>query len=574
MTAASSPDIPGPLEGLAAALRDLDGRGYGAYKRIRGAWAGGGFTLHIDHVQGDPFATPSRLRLVLPPEAHGIPAEAYGTRPRRVGLCDFLLRTFAGACAALPRVGGSGKSGLVSVSVDSPLVVERAGCRLEGDGALALRFRAGLPAKGRRCLGRSAAALLTEHLPAALDTVRWANVDRERAWVWIRTTEDHDYLQRLLAERGLVGFVRDGAILPRATGVSHSPLEGAIPFRAPDPLRVGLPTLHHGEVDGFGVPRGVTVVTGGGFHGKTTLLEALQEGVFPHVPGDGREWVVTAPDAVKVRSEDGRAVTGVDLRPFIHDLPLGRDTAAFTSPDASGSTSLAADILEALEAGISLLLMDEDTCATNLMVRDVRMQELVEKETITPLIDRVRELVDEGVSTLVVTGGGGDYLDVADTVVLMEDYRPREVTARAREVAAAHPTGRRTGDAAHPLRHTERIPARESFDARRRGKVRIRTRGSDAISFGAEDLDLSAVEQLADYGQARAVGAMLWELERMADGRRTVRELVHAVVQMAVEEGLPAIEDSPELAMPRPQEVAKALNRLRNLRVQPGRPGR
>lgn len=555
------------LEDLAAALRDLDGSGYGAYKRIKGAWAGDDFTFHVDWVQGDPYATPSPVRFHVPVGAHGIPDDAWSTRPRRIGLCDFLLRTFREACRELPRIGGSGKSGRLVVRVDSPIVVERAGCAIDGDG-LTLRFRVGLPAKGRRCLGRSAATLLAGHLPRALDAVRWENVDEGRARDWIRTTEDHDHLQRGLAERGLVAFVRDGAILPRTTGVSQSPLGGAVPFEAPEPLRVSVPTLHHGEVTGMGVPRGVTVVTGGGFHGKTTLLEALQHGVCPHTPGDGREWVVTAHDAVKVRSEDGRAVTGVDLRPFIHDLPLGRDTARFTTPDASGSTSLAADILEALEAGTSLLLMDEDTCATNLMVRDARMQELVEKETITPLIDRVRELVEIGVSTLLVTGGGGDYLDVADTVILMEDYLPLEVTRRAREVAAAHPTGRRTGEPPHPLGHTDRAPMAGSFDARRRGKTRIRTRGTDTIQFGEQDLDLAAVEQLADYGQARAIGAMLAALERRADGARTLRALVHEVVERAIAEGLPAIEDSPELALPRPQEVAKAANRLRSLTLR------
>ncbi|MFQ5679269.1 MAG: ABC-ATPase domain-containing protein [Gemmatimonadota bacterium] len=555
------------LEELASALRRIDGQGYGAYKRIRGAWRGPDFTLHVDHVQGDPFATPSRLRLHLPPAAHGIPAEAWETRPRRVGLCDYLLRVFRDACQSLPRVGGSGKSGLVIVSVESPIVVERAGCTLDAAG-LTLRFRVGLPARGRRCLGRSAATLLTEHLPRVLDAVRWKHVEAERAWAWIRTTEDHDHLQRQLAQRGLVGFVRDGSILPRASGVSQEPLRDAVPFRSPPKLRVTLPTLHHGEVTGMAIPTGVTVVTGGGFHGKTTLLEALQYGVFPHVPGDGREWTVTVPDAVKVRSEDGRSVSGVDLRPFIHDLPLGRDTARFTTPDASGSTSLAADIVEALEAGTSLLLMDEDTCATNLMVRDARMQELVERETITPLIDRVRELREAGVSTLLVTGGGGDYLDVADTVVLMQEYLPREVTTRAREVAAAHPTGRRIGEPEHPLRHTDRVPAPESFDPRRRsGKVKIRTRGSDAIQFGEQELDLGEVEQLADYGQARAVGAMLWELQKLCDGRRPIPVLVHEVVEKAIREGLPSIEDSPELALPRPQEVAKAVNRLRSLRI-------
>lgn len=554
------------LADLRRTLEELDGRGYGAYKRIRGAWDGADFTLHIDHVQGDPYATPSILRLHLPPSAHGIPSDAWSSRPRRVGLCDVLLRSFDAACRALPRVSGSGRSGQVRVPVDSPRVVQRAGCTIDGDG-LTLRFRAGLPARGRRCLGRAAADLLASHLPRALDAARWSDIDRDAAWREIRTTEDHHHLQRLLAERGLAAFVRDGSRLPRESGVSEEPLADAVPFRSPPELRITLPTPNRGEVHGMGLPTGVTVVTGGGFHGKTTLLGALEFGVFPHVPGDGREWVVTVPDAVKVRSEDGRSVTGVDLRPFIRDLPLGRDTARFSTPDASGSTSLAADIVEALEVGTSLLLLDEDTCATNLLVRDARMQELVRKETITPLIDRVRELSDLGVSTVLVTGGGGDYLDVADTVLLMEDYVPRLVTEEAARVAEAHPTGRRTGEPDRPLRPAERAPEPGSFDARRRGKIRIRTRGVDRIQLGEEEIDLSGVGQLADYGQARSIAEMLHEMERMSDGRTPIRALVHAAIEEARGGGLAALDRAPELALPRPQELAKAVNRLRSLRI-------
>jgi len=397
--------------------------------------------------------------------------------------------------------------------------------------------------------------------------IRWEAVDRERAWTWIRTTEDHRALQRRLEEEGLEGFVRDDSVLPRRSGVSSDPLEGAVPFRSPPELRVTLEAPNHGPVTGMGVPVGVTVITGGGFHGKSTLLEALQSGVVPHVPGDGREWVVTVADAVKVRSEDGRAVTGVDLRPFIHDLPLGRGTERFTTADASGSTSLAADLLEALEVGTSLLLLDEDTSATNLLVRDARMQELVRKETITPLIDRVRELPELGVSVILVTGGGGDYLEVADRVILMEDYRPRDATDEAGRAVEDHPTGRRTGDPSHPLTAGRRIVT-GGLDPRRRGRVKIRTRGTDAIQYGTEDLDLSAVEQLVDYGEARGVGALLAEMHRRLDGGRALKELVEDVVGRARHDGIASVEDSPEVALPRPQEVAKALNRLRSLEVE------
>lgn len=558
----------GSLQDLADLLHSIDGEGYGAYRRAKGAWEGPDFTFHLDWAQGDPYATPSRVRFHLPPEAHGIPDDAWSNRPRRVGLRDFLLRAFRQACDGLPEVPGSGRSGEIRVCVDSPRMVERAGCGIDPEG-VTLRFRVGLPAGGRSCFGHSAAELLTEHLPRALDAVRWPNLDRDRAREWIRTAEDHAHLQGLLAERGLAAFVADGSILPRESGVSHEPLPDAVPFESPPGLRVSLPTLHHDELRGMGIPEGVTLITGGGFHGKTTVLEAVQAGVVPHVPGDGREWAVTAPDAVKVRSEDGRAVTGVDLRPFIGDLPGGRDTARFTSPDASGSTSLAADVMEALEVGTSLLLMDEDTCATNLLVRDARMQALVEEETITPLIDRVRELHEEsGVSTVLVTGGSGDYLDVADTVILMEDYRPRDATDESREVAEAHSTGRRIGVPERPLRVGHRVPEASSFDPRKSsGKVRIKTRGAERIEYGTEDLDLRAVEGLVDYGEARAVGEMLREMEDRCDGERTLRELCREAVDRARREGLSALDHAPELALPRPQEVMEAASRLRSLEV-------
>lgn len=557
------------LDDLAELLHGIDQRGYGAYKEAKGAWEADGFTLHVDWVQGDPYATPSKLRVRLPPGSHRVPDAAWSNRPRRVGLCDYLLRRFREACDRLPGVPGSGRSGLVLVSVDSPRVVERAGCRITDEG-LELRFRVGLPAGGRSCYGHSAAELLTEHLPRAVRAVRWPEVDRARAREWIHTVEDHAHVQARLADLGLVGFIRDGSVLPRESGVSSAPLPEAVPFEAPEGLRVEIATPNHGDVAGLGVPRGVTVITGGGFHGKTTVLEALQAGVVPHVPGDGREWTVTAPDALKVRSEEGRSVAGVDLRPFVRDLPLGRETASFSTPDASGSTSLAAAILEALEMGSSLLLMDEDTCATNLMVRDARMQELVREETITPLIDRVRELLDRGVSTVLVTGGSGDYLDVADTVILMEGYRPLDVTSAAREVVETHPSRRETGRPEGPLEPPARAPRPGSFDPRRgSGKPKVRTRGTHTIQYGDGDLDISAVEQLTDYGEARAVGEMLRVIHGLCDGRASVAELAREVVARARDEGLAALRDDPELALPRPHEVAQAMNRLRSLEVVP-----
>lgn len=557
------------LDDLARLLKSLDGHGYRAYKRIEGAWSGPGFTLMVDRVQPDPFATPTRLRVRLPHAVHGIPAELWSNRPRRVGLLDYLLRVFKRAVQGCPGVG-SGRSCQFFVDAGGAEVLERAAACM-GPDYLELRFRVGLPARGRTVLGGAAARLLTEVLPAALQALHAARLDLAQARAWAELTEDHAHLQAQLERLGLVAFVRDGSVLPRESGVSSRPLAGAVAFESPPELRVTLETLHHGAVTGMGLPEGVTVVTGGGFHGKTTLLEAIELGVYPHVPGDGREWVVTRDATVKLRSEDGRSVTGVHLTPFIHDLPLGASTDFFSTADASGSTSLAAAIQEALEVGARVLLLDEDTSATNLLVRDARMQRLVRRETITPLIDRVRELHERlGVSTLLVTGGGGDYLDVADRVLLLENYRVRDATEEARALVRELPTGRAVGEVTHPLRVRPRLPEAASFDPRKGGRVKIKAQDVDTLIFGKERVDLRGLEQLVDPSQTRAIGHLMARLRELA-GDRTLAQLLAQLERELDERGLHHLDPAPELARPRRYELAGAINRLRNLRVRPWR---
>ncbi len=563
----------GTLDELQRLLRDIDGRGYGAYKRIAGSWRRGRLTLHVDHVQGDPFAQPSRLRLEIAPEAHGIPTDLWETPVRRTALRDVLLRVFArGVHEQLGgRRSGSGRSGLVSVDAGGAEILERSGCDI-GPRGLQIRFRVGLPARGRSVLGRAAAELLCSALPEAARIVTWSRLDHGAVRRHVDLADDHAHLQAILPERGLVAFVRDGSILPRASGVSSRPLPDAVPFESPESLRVTLPTRHHGEVHGMGVPRGITLVTGGGFHGKTTLLEALQAGIYPHVPGDGREWVVTDPRAVKVRSEDGRAVTSVDISAFVRHLPGERSPARFTTEDASGSTSLAAAIAEAIEVKASTLLLDEDTCATNLLVRDARMQALVHREALVPLIDRARELYERhGVSLVMVAGGLGDYLDVADRVLLMEAYRCKDVTEEARALAQRMPTGRQREPDLPPLRRTVRVPLRSSFDPRRKGRGRgkVRARGLRELRFGEESIELDAIEQLVDDSQVRAIGVLL---ERMGtsspEEEPDLASWAARAVEEARREGLYALAPLPELAMVRDIELAAAIGRLRSLRLK------
>ncbi|MBT37157.1 MAG: ATPase [Deltaproteobacteria bacterium] len=594
------------LDDLRAALHRIDGRGYKAYRDVRGRWERPDLVLCIDRVQGDPFAAPSKLRLRVPQEAAELPARLFSNPVRRTALADFLTRRAARAVRGGQRRGsgksglvevdaggqrrGSGKSGLVEVDAGGQQVLERTACVIT-DAWVELRVQAGLPAAGRRVLGREAEELLCDELPElAAAALCWERLPQEEAARFVDCIENQEHLRSQLDGRGLVAFVADGALLPRQSGASDRPLapDEAVLFEAPEALRVELSLLHPVEgpngprdrLRGLGVPRGVTLVVGGGYHGKSTLLRALESAVYPHVPGDGREWVVSAPGLAKIRAEDGRRVEQVDISAFVSDLPQGRSTARFSSDDASGSTSQAANIVEAIEAGATGLLLDEDTSATNFMVRDARMQALVAKEhePITPFLERVREIHDHlGISTVLVMGGCGDYFEVADTVIAMRAFRPEDATREARAIADASPSERRN-EALVPFEAvTQRVPEASSFDpSRGRRDVKIAAKARDLVLFGTDAIDLRCVEQLVDLSQTRAVGhAVHLAATRFVDGEATLREVVDRLEAFFDAQGLDALdphhrdEHHPgDFARPRGLEIAAAINRLRTLRMR------
>ena len=562
----------GDLEDLRALLIRLDGRGYPAYRDLEPRYEADDFALLVDHVQGDPFADPSRLRARVPAATARLPDWALSTAARRTATADFLNRRLVETLRTGSSRRGSGRSGDLRVLRPGQEVLHRSSLLLAADGAVEARFRAGLPARGRRILGREAAGLLCDDVPRAIrGALRFEALDAQALRAHVETVEDARALRDALAPRGLVAFVADDAVLPRRSGIDDRPLPAAIPFRAPPELRITLDTPNGGEVSGLGVRAGVTLITGGGFHGKSTLLRAIERGVYDHVPGDGRERVVAVAHAAKVRAEDGRAVAGVDISNFIGVLPGGIDTRRFTTANASGSTSQAAAIVEALEVGCRCLLLDEDTSATNFMIRDARMQALVhgEHEPITPFIDRARQLSErQGVSTILVVGGSGDYFDVADTVIAMRDYTPHDVTAAARRIAREQPTQRTAeGGAWRDLARRAVDPA--SLDPRRgRRAVHIRTFSEERVLWGEEEVDLRAVEQLVEPAQARAIAEALAAARgREIDGRHAVPESLRAIVDRLEEDGLDAFQREPggELAAFRIIELAAFLGRIRGL---------
>jgi len=556
-------------------LNRIDGKGYPAYKDVRGVYEFPGFALFIDHVQGDPFAAPSRLRARVPQDVAGYPRDTFTHLGRRTALADFLTRAFAVTCSHLSDRRGSGKSGLMAIERPGQQILGRTSVLVDQD-AVEARFVVGLPAAGRRVLGRQAAAMLCEDLPRVVGSaLHFSTKERAALYRHVQAAEDADWLRSQLTGNGLVAFVADGAVLPRRSGVDDRPLrEGAIPFQSPASLRVEFKPPNAGLVTGMGIPAGVTLIVGGGYHGKSTLLSALERGVYNHIPGDGRELVVTDGRTVKIRAEDGRAVNGVDISPFIGVLPNGADTCHFSTANASGSTSQATNIIEALEAGAQVLLVDEDTAASNFMIRDHRMQQLVakEREPITPFIDKVRQLYNErGVSTVLVMGGSGDYFDVADTVIAMDAYLPRDVTAQARAIAQKYRAERRPEGGERFGEVTPRVPLAESLDpSQGRREVKISARGVKTILFGTNEIDLGAVGQLVDPGQLNAIGqALYYARQYYMDGRRTLPDILDAVMTDIDREGLDVLDRRlvGDLARFRRYELAAALNRLRTLRV-------
>lgn len=553
-------------------LRRIEGRPYPAYKDTRGTYAFGPFLLSIDHVQGDPFAAPSDVSVLV--KDPGFPAEILRTRQTRIAAEDRILRFFGQALHRQSRPGkGSGKSGKLSVTRPGQEILERTSCHLYEDGSVRVRFNIGFPANGRRILARELERILFVTLPTVVnESLIYKNytpkMKEELQETW-QLAMDQTAIRDQLKVLDLAAFVADGSILPRESGVSQKPMQEAVAFAAPESLAVEVETPFRGRIRGLGIRKGVTLIAGGGYHGKSTLLEALERGVYDHIAGDGRELVITDETAVKSRAEDGRSVQDVNISGFITNLPNGKDTVAFSTEDASGSTSQAAGLAEAIEAGTKTLLMDEDTSAANFMIRDNLMQEVVhgDQEPIIPFMDRVRELYEkDGISTILVAGSSGAFFSKADTVIQMDQYVPLDITEKAKNAEKAYVFREKENLQPFDCRSV-RIPHRVKESER----SKVRSRGMDTISVDRQDIDMRYVEQLVDPEQLAAIGQLLKLANReIVDDSRTLTEVVD-VLEDRMNAG--ALDETVRGhgARPRKQEILAAINRQRFQKITPDR---
>ena len=572
-------------EDLRRMLRAVDHKSYPAYKDLRGVYSFGNFVLGIDHVQGDPFASPSRLSVQIDGAKAAFPPAYYKEKHCRIALQDYLNRLFYQEIEKYTfKAKGSGKSGLISVSRCGQEILERSAVTIRpADGQLLVRFSVGFPANGRTINASQLERILFEFLPACVTaTLFYRRLPAAKVQSVIHLAEDQQFIRSQLASLGLCAFVANGSILPRQSGVSDRPMKDGIPFVSPKSMEVTLDLPHHGPLSGMGIRRGITLIVGGGYHGKSTLLEALELGVYNHIAGDGREYVITDDSALKIRAEDGRSIKKTDISMFINNLPNKKDTRAFYSEDASGSTSQAANVIEGMESGAKVFLIDEDTCATNFMIRDELMQRVVcrEEEPITPFIERARFLYEKcGISSILVAGSSGAYFYIADTILQMDRNVPKDITEFAKKEAGQYasaaaavqgrPAVQKLPDPALPS--FQRVPTC-NMALRRDDRLKTRTRGTDDVQLGHENIDLRYLEQLADHEQTAALSYILALAEKnLLDGRKTLTQLVDAICALMDQKGLAGLSAGgylpTDLAMPRRQEIFACFNRYRGLKL-------
>ena len=557
-------------------LDRIDHRGYPAYKDTKGQYQFQGYIFSIDHVQGDPFASPSKVSVQVKGSTAGFPEELYKGRHQRAALQDEMTRQFYHAIQKYAfRAKGSGKSGLISVSKCGQEVLERTACEINPkNGDVKLRFEVGFPANGRTINARELEKIVFGFLPECVEqSLFYKNCDKKRVRSIIDLAEDQQYIRDELEKKDLIAFVANGAILPRESGVSDKPMKGAVRFQSPKEMEVTMKLPHKGEISGMGIRRGITLIVGGGYHGKSTLLKALELGVYNHIQGDGREYVITKDDAMKIRAEDGRSIKKTDISMFINDLPNGKDTRGFYTEDASGSTSQAANVIESMEAGASVMLIDEDTSATNFMIRDELMQRVIHRdmEPITPFIDRILELYQVyGISTVIVAGSSGAYFHIADTIIQMDRYEPKEITKLAKETAKDFPAmSGMENPAEKPV--FVRCP-RQGRGFKPNDRIKMKTMGKEMVQINRETIDLRYVEQLADTEQVSALGYCVRYAEKhLFQGKDTIQNVVDKLEEKICREGLSSLCESTasvaNLAMPRGQEIFACLNRYRGLNL-------
>ncbi len=579
------------MKKLKTLLYSISNQPYQKIQKIRGSFQFPHYEFKFIRIQGSPGANPASIASVkVSIESSEFPRQFLISSHSRLAVADFLIRRFKQGIVKFSQQNrGRDGSGSLNTIELSQKMLER-DCVLFSEAEIELRFIFSLPAKGSgggQFDADQAWQMFQQELNAIVDYALiykgYDKASRELLNEYLQIQIKRQEIKHYMEQNGLCVFINNGACLPRQSGIDDQPArgEGIKKFQSPTINQINIPLSNNDRIQGMAIKEGITCITGGGYHGKSTLLQAILAGVYAHIPGDGREFIVTREDAVFIRAEEGRSIRNVDISPFIGTLPNGLNTQSFSSENASGSTSQAASIIEAVESDSRLLLFDEDTCATNFLIRDELIKKVLdsENEPIKPLYSTVRSMWKQhGISMIFVVGGLGVFLQKADTCLMMDNYQCKNITNKVRE---------KLGEIAEENEisldfSAQRLLATDNFNPsyiNKRLKKEVPKRikplrnSPKQLEYGMDLINLEALPQIVEAPQILSVGYCLLrlrkEMEIQANSTQTIEYWLGWLYKMLEQQGLSFLQaDYPgTISLPRKYEVAAAINRIRSLRI-------
>ena len=555
-------------------IQDINGESYKSYKSIEGEFLFNDYIFYVDHVQDDAFSSPSKMRVKIAQSAALFPDDTYFNRSREVALRDFITRRFYESIRTYSKADIELKeSGSISIENPGQEILERSTAFID-QSYVEIRFTLRLPYSGNNVEGNLAEDILFNKLPKIINnSLLFENLDKEALYQHIKTYEDADFLRNELENLRLIAFVAEGSILPRRSDGSTLPIEmdRAVPFVSPNNLKMDVELPNKGQITGMGLPRGITLIVGESGQGKSTLLNALELGIYNHIPGDGREYAVSNPNSVKIRAEEDRNIENVDISAFVSNHSSGKNIHSFSSENAGDYVSQAANVTEAIEIGADVLLIDEDTSASNFLIPEQSSSEgnAEINETITPFVDQARNLYSGYmVSSILVIDGPGNYFDIADFVIRMTNYEAQDITLETKKMADKNRIPRND---IYFGTIPERIPLVESLDPGNGiQSIEISPKAINYIEFGSSLIDLSFIEQVVSINQMKAICKAIMYSKKYMDGRKSFRQLTSLVMLDIERSGLDVLNPSlsGEYAEFRKIELAAVFNRINSLKIE------
>lgn len=557
-------------------LGELDGRDFSEYNRIIGDYDFSRYVLKVTRVPTDASEPGTLFLLRVPSHVAGFPAHLHQTPIRRTALEDLLVRKMSAAIEASSAYDEDGVSRKrLFLPKPGPQILPRSALLITEDYVEA-RVHVNLPVRRGRIHGEEARHVFFETLPAVVNaSLIYCNLDEQEAVAFVRLMEDADALRQMLPTRGWVAFVGEGALLARRGPDGRAARTGGRPLAISAELWTEVELPNQGRIRGLGIPAGITVVVGDEYSGRVEFLKAIAAGIYNHIPGDGREYVISAPDAVYIAADPGRCIRRVDLGAFIRGDNPGREGSIYSTDDADPCASQMAAMAEALEVGSRVLLFDESDSGTAFLASDSRLDEIAGagKRGILPLCAAAREMADHRGVSFVVGGRSSiaEWIPIADTVLRIENFTVSDVTKEAKRLEIRRTDDKPNPEAVARLFECSRHVVPSSLDpSSGRHDAIVGAESIYHLRFGKSVVDLQRVCQLADISQTETIGLILYYAKsRYLREARSIREIMDLVDRDLSTEGLDCLTRDLrcDLARPRRFEIAAALNRLASLRI-------